>query len=52
MAKVFMANEAACAAKVVVDTSEQKFYDLRVQEIEACLIKELAEVYRDYYQKV
>lgn len=51
-AKLEKAKEAAWAAKVATDVSEQKYYDLEVQEIEACLIKELARVYRKYCQKM
>lgn len=35
-----------------MDASEQKFYDLRVQEIEARLTKELARVCRNYCLEV
>ena len=46
------AKEATQAAKAIAKASKQKAYDLRVQEIEAHLTKELFGVYRDYCQKV
>lgn len=46
------AKEAAQVAKAVVEALEQKFYELEVLETEARLTEELAEVFRDYYQKV
>ena len=45
-------EKAKEVARVAADASEKKFYDLRVQETEARLTKELAEVCRDYYQEV
>ena len=39
-------------ARVAADASKKKFYDLRVQETEAHLTEESAEVCRDYYQEV
>ena len=45
-------EKAKEVARVVADASEKKFYDLRVQETEARLTEESAEVCRDYYQKV
>ena len=46
------AKETTRAAKAIAKASKQKAYDLRVQETEAHLTKELFRVYRDYYQKV
>lgn len=46
------AKEAARVAKAAAKSSEQKFYELGLSETEACLIKELAEVCKDYCQKV
>lgn len=46
------AKEAAQVAKAVVEALEHKFYELEVLETEARLTEELAEVFRDYYQKV
>ena len=51
-AELEKANEAAWAAKAVAHASEQKFYDLGVQQTEAYLTEELAEVCRDYCQEV
>ena len=45
-------EKAKEAARVAADASKKKFYDLRVQETEARLTEELAEVCRDYYQEV
>lgn len=51
-AKLKKAKEAAQVAKAVTDALEQKFYDLRVQKIEARLTEELAKVCKEYYQEV
>ena len=45
-------EKAKEAARVAANASKKKLYDLRVQETEARLTKELAEVCRDYYQEV
>ena len=42
------AKEAARVAKVVVEASELRSYDLGVQETKACLTEELAGVCREY----
>ena len=46
------AKEAAWVAQVAADALGKKFYDLRVQETEACLTEELAGFCKDYCQKV
>ena len=51
-AKLEKAKEVTRAAKEIVNASEQKFYDLGVQETDTRLTEELAEVYRDYCQEV
>ena len=51
-AELEKAKEVARAAKDAANASKQKFYDLDVQEIEARLTEELAEVCRDYCQDV
>ena len=45
-------EKAKEVTRVAVDASEKKFYDLRLQETEARLTEESAEVCRDYYQEV
>ena len=51
-AELTKAKEAAQEAKEATKASEQKSYNLGVQEIEACLIEELAEVYKEYHHEV
>lgn len=51
-AKLSKPKEAAQAAQVAADTTEQKFYDLEMQETEARMIKELAAVCKEYCLKV
>lgn len=51
-AELERAKEAAWFATATANASEQKFYDLKVQETEARLIKELAEVCKEYCQEV
>lgn len=46
------AQEAAKAAKEVMEASKWAFYDLGVQETEVRLVEELAEVCRDYCREV
>ena len=46
------AKKAAWTAKEAAEASEQKSYNLGVQEIEARLAEELAEVCREYCQEV
>ena len=46
------AKEAAWTAKEAAEASEQKSYNLGVQEIEARLAEELAEVCKEYCQEV
>ena len=45
-------EKAKETAQAAVDASRQKFYDLGMQEIKACLTEELAGVCRDYCQEV
>lgn len=46
------AKEVAQAAKEAVEASEQRSYNLGVQETEAHLAEELAEVCSEYCQKI
>ena len=46
------AKEVTRVAKEIVNASEQKFYDLGVQETETCLTEKLAEVCKDNCQGV
>lgn len=51
-AELEKAKEATRAAQVATDAAKQKFYNLEVQEAEACLTNELTEVCRDYFLEV
>ena len=51
-AKLKKAKEAARAAKEAMEASKQATYNFRVQETKVHLAEELAEVCKDYCQKV
>ena len=51
-AELTKAKEAAQEAKEATKASEQKSYNLGVQEIEARLTEELAKVYKEYHHEV
>ena len=51
-AELGKAKKAVRKAKKAVEALEQKSYNLRVQETEARLAEELAEVWREYCQEV